>query len=79
MYLRGVIHINLSTQMSRNSIFILIDINNVSSAEAYTTRSAVAGRVGCNRKTITKASPIIYKNWMIIETELNTAKMGRAL
>ena len=65
--------------MSKKSIFIVIDVNNIGSAEAYTTRSAVADRLGCNRKTITKKSPVFFKNWVIVEAVLETAKMGLAL
>lgn len=75
-YLCGVVNTNLSMQMSKKSIFIVIDVNNIGAAEAYTTRSAVAKRLGCNRKTITKESPVIYKGWMVVETQLSTAKMG---
>lgn len=66
-------------QMSKKSIFIVIDVNNIGAAEAYTTRSAVARRLGCSRKTITKGSPVIHRGWVIVETELFTAKMGSAI
>ena len=65
--------------MSKNRIFILIDVNNIGEAEAYTTRSEVARRVGCNRKTITSRSPVFHKNWVIVETTLNTARLGLAI
>ena len=78
-YLCGVININRSTWMSKNKIFILIDVSNIGEATAYTTRSEVARVIGCNRKTITGRSPVFYKNWMIVETVLNTARMGLAI
>ena len=79
IYLCGVVNINRSTWMSKNRVFILINANNIGEAMAYTTRSEVARIVGCNRKTITGKSPVFYKSWIIVETTLNTARMGLAI
>lgn len=77
-YFCRIVYTNLSTCMSKNRLFILIDATNIGDAEAYTTRSEVAKRIGCNRKTITKKSPVFYDKWVIVETRLNTAMMGWA-